>query len=233
MSTRLQEIFDLALFWEYRHIFWVGFQQNLSIFAFSALLATALACIIGAARLHRLAIVRWAATAYTELFRNTPEYILLVWVYYILPVLLTRLLSTRFDLNSYEAAVIALGVAYSGFLAETVRAGLQSIPKGQIEAAMALGISRRAISWRIVVPQAVRRMLPEALNQFVSLFKATSIVSLVAVEDIMYRVSMVNIDVMQPMPLYTGVALFYCATIITASQIIQRLTDSWRRRGWA
>ncbi len=76
-------------------------------------------------------------------------------------------------------------------------------------------------------------MLPEALNQYVSLFKATSIVSLIAVEDIMYRISMINAEQMRPLPLYTGVALFYCLIIITASQIVQRLTDRWRRQGWA
>jgi polar amino acid transport system permease protein len=76
-------------------------------------------------------------------------------------------------------------------------------------------------------------MLPEALSQLVSLFKATSIVSLVAVPDIMYQVSMVNVDQMQPLPLYTGAALLFCLVIVTATQMIQILSDRWRRRGWA
>ena len=85
----------------------------------------------------------------------------------------------------------------------------------------------------LVLPQAVRRMLPDALNQFVSLFKATSIVSLIAVHDIMYQVSIINVEEMRPLPLYTGAALLYCTIIILASQSIQFLTDRWRRRAWA
>jgi len=233
MLDRLKDSLDLSVFWEYRVILLSGFGQNLSIFLLAGILATAIAFLIGAARLNRNWFIRTGALGYSEFFRNTPEYVLLVWVYYIMPILLTNLLKTRFDLSPYAAAVLALGVAYSGFMAETVRAGLLSVPKGHVEAALALGMSRRAILFRIVMPQAVRRMLPEALNQYVSLFKATSIVSLIAVEDIMYRVSMVNVDQMRPLPLYTGAALFYCLIIITASQIIQRLTNGWRVRGWA
>jgi len=71
------------------------------------------------------------------------------------------------------------------------------------------GMSERLILWRITLPQVVRRMLPEALNQFVSLFKATTIVSLIAVPDLMYDVSMVTQQEMRPLPLYTGAALVY------------------------
>jgi polar amino acid transport system permease protein len=86
---------------------------------------------------------------------------------------------------------------------------------------------------RIVLPQAVRRMLPEAVNQLVSLFKSTTIVSLIAVQDIMYQVSMISVAEMRPVPLYTGAALLYCIVIILATQLFQRLTERWRRRGWA
>ena len=114
-----------------------------------------------------------------------------------------------------------------------MRAGFLSVPTGHTEAALSLGMSRLAIVRRIVVPQAMRRMLPEALNQFVSLFKATTIVSLVAVQDILYRVEMINVQEMRPLPLYTWAALLYCAIIIASTQAIGRLTDRWRRRGWA
>jgi polar amino acid transport system permease protein len=233
MWERLGESLDPALFWEYRAVLLSGLWQNVSIFAASAILATVLAFGVGSARLSKSRLLRWSAASYTEVFRNTPEYVLLVWVYYVLPVLLTKLLAQRLDLSPHTAAVLALGVAYSGFLSETVRAGLLAVPQGHIEAAMSLGMSRATIKRRIVIPQAVRRMLPDALNQFISLFKATSIVSLIAVEDIMYRVSMINVEAMRPLPLYTGAALLYCTIIIVSSQLIQRLTDRWRRVGWA
>jgi polar amino acid transport system permease protein len=177
--------------------------------------------------------LRAISTFYVELFRNTPEFVLLIWVYYVLPILLSRLLSTQFSLSPFAASVLGLGFAYSGFLSETLRAGIQSVPRGHVEAGLALGMREHTILRRIVLPQALRRMLPETLSQLVSLFKATSIVSLVAVPDLIYQVSMVNVDQMRPLPLYTGAALLFCLVIITATQLIQILSDRWRRRGWA
>jgi polar amino acid transport system permease protein len=159
--------------------------------------------------------------------------VLLVWAYYVLPLILSRLLAQKLSIGPAPAAILALGFAYSGFMSETVRTGLLAVPHGHREAAMALGMSRFDILRRIVFPQGLRRVLPDALNQYVSLFKATSIVSLISVEDIMYRVSMINVEEMRPLPLYTGAALLYCAIIIAASQTIQVLTRRWRQRGWA
>lgn len=233
MSETLRQSLDLSLFWEFRYTIAVGLLQNLYVFLASAMLALSLAFVVGLSRLSRRRIVRMASTAYAELFRNTPEFVLLIWVYYVLPILISRLLATKFNLTPFVAAVLALGVAYSGFLSETVRAGIQSVPRGHIEAGLSLGMSRFTILRRIVIPQAVRRMLPEALSQFVSLFKATSIVSLIAVPDIMYQVSMINVDQMRPLPLYTGAALLFCLVIISATQSINLLSDRWRKRGWA
>lgn len=233
MSETLRQSLDLSLFWEFRYTLLAGLVQNIYVFACAAVLALALALVVGLARLSAYRIVRGVSTVYAELFRNTPEFVLIIWVYYVLPILLSRMLATKFNMSPFLAAVLALGVAYSGFLSETVRAGIQSIPGGHSEAGLSLGMTRFQILRRIIIPQAVRRMLPEALSQFVSLFKATSIVSLIAVPDIMYQVSMINVDQMRPLPLYTGAALLFCLVIIAATQLIQILSDRWRKRGWA
>ena len=233
MPETLRQSLDLSLFWEFRYTIAVGLLQNLYVFLAAGVLAITLALFIGLSRVSRHRVLRILSTGYAELFRNTPEFVLLIWVYYVLPILLSRLLSTRLSLSPFAAAVIALGFAYSGFMSETVRAGVQSIPRGHVEAGLSLGMSRFTILRRIVIPQAIRRMLPEALSQFVSLFKATSIVSLVAVPDIMYQVSMINVDQMRPLPLYTGAALLFCLVIVAATQSINILSDRWRKRGWA
>jgi polar amino acid transport system permease protein len=231
--VELSHSLDPSLFWEYRGTLLRGLSVNLLIFLVSAVLAVTLAFAIGLARTSRFASLRALASCYAELFRNTPELVVIVWTYYVLPVLISRALGERFDVSPWMAAVLALGFAYSGFMSETVRTGLLSVPRGHIEAGLSIGMSRSAVLRRIVIPQAIRRMLPEALNQFVSLFKATSIVSLIAVPDIMYNVSMINVEEMRPLPLYTGAALLYCVVVISASQMIQHMTDRWRRRGWA
>jgi polar amino acid transport system permease protein len=233
MFAVLQGAFDPALFWEYRVTLLTGLLQNLSIFAESAAVAIILAFIVGIARLSPRRALSWTATAYAEFFRNTPEYVLLVWIYFVLPLLLTKLVGMQVKFSPHLAAVIGLGVAYSGFMSETVRAGLRSIPGGQTEAAQSLGLSSLTILRRITLPQGIRRMLPEVINQLVSLFKATTIVSLISVQDIMYQVSMISVAEMRPVPLYTGAALIYCVVIIAATQALQALTQRWRTRGWA
>ena len=129
--------------------------------------------------------------------------------------------------------MIALGFVYSGYFAETFRAGIQSIPLGHSEAGRAFGMSDFQILRRIILPQVVRRMLPEALNQFVSLFKATTIVSLIAVPDLMYQVSMVIQQEMRPLPLYTGAALTYFFVIFLASTAVRALSERWRQKIYA
>ncbi len=230
MSETLRQSLDLSLFWEFRYTLLAGLAQNVYVFACAAVLAVGLALVVGLARLSTSRIVRALSTVYAELFRNTPEFVLIIWVYYVLPILLSRMLATKFNMSPFLAAVLALGVAYSGFLSETVRAGIQSIPRGHSEAGLSLGMTRFQILRRIIIPQAVRRMLPEALSQFVSLFKATSIVSLIAVPDIMYQVSMVNVEQMRPLPLYTGAALTYFVVVLAVGSLLRTFADRWRAR---
>lgn len=233
MSPALRQMLDPTLFWEYRAVLLQGLMQNLSIFAESAILAMAAAAIVAVIQLGRNRPLRWIATGWTELCRNTPEYVLLVWVYFVLPLVISKMIGSRFRLDPHAAAVIGLGVAYSGFMAETLRAGLRSIHPGQAEAAAAIGMSPFKTLRRIILPQALRRILPDLVNQLVSLFKSTTIVSLITVQDIMYQVSMISVAEMRPIPLYTGAAVLYCVVIILATQLFQGLTDRWRKRGWS
>src|ERR1700753_232664 len=233
MLTALRQMLDPALFWEYRVVLLQGLVQNLSIFVESAVLAVVAATIVALAQLGRSRVIKWIATGYTELCRNTPEYVLLVWVYFVLPLIISKMIGSRFRLDPHAAAVIGLGVAYSGFMAETLRAGLRSIHPGQAEAAAAIGMSPFRTLTRIIPPQALRRILPGLVNQLVSLFKSTTIVSLITVQDIMYQVSMISVAEMRPIPLYTGAAVLYCIVIIAATQLFQGLTERWRQGGWA
>jgi polar amino acid transport system permease protein len=233
MLASLRQMLDPTLFWEYRVVLLQGLVQNLSIFVESAVLAMVAAMIVAVAQLGRGRAIKWIATGYTELCRNTPEYVLLVWVYFVLPLVISKMVGFRVRLDPHVAAVIGLGVAYSGFMAETMRAGLRSIPPGQAEAASAIGMSPLGTLRRIILPQAVRRILPDIVNQLVSLFKSTTIVSLITVQDIMYQVSMISVAEMRPIPLYTGAAVLYCIVIIFATQLFQRLTERWRTRGWS
>jgi polar amino acid transport system permease protein len=229
LSETLRQSLDLELFWEYRAVLFGGLLFNAGIFACAAAAALALGLCAALLRVSLARPLRWVGTVYVELFRNAPDYVMLVWVHFVLPLLLGVALRTRIEFHPFLSAVVALGLVYSGYFAETFRAGIQSIPKGNIEAGRAVGMSERLILSRITLPQVVRRMVPEALNIFVSLFKATTIVSLIAVPDLMYRVSMVTQQEMRPLPLYTGAALTYFVVIFVVATLLRWASERWRR----
>ena len=177
----LGSTFDPHVLWEYRVVLLSGLAYNFYIFFLTIGFALGLGLIGAVLRLSSYVGLRGAGTAYAEVCRNTPEYIALIWIFYVPPLLLSMAMNENISFTPVLAAVIALSLTYSGYFTETFRAGILSVPKGHIEAARAIGMSRALVLRRVVLPQAIRHMLPEAMNQFVSLFKATALVSLIAV----------------------------------------------------
>jgi polar amino acid transport system permease protein len=230
VSSGLRHAFDLSLLWDYRVILLNGFAVNVLVFLCAAALALVVGLGAALLRVNRFPPLRWLGTIHVELFRNAPDYIMLVWVHFVLPLLIVLAIRRRVEFDPFFSAVLALGLVYSGYFAETFRAGIEAIPRGNIDAGRAFGMSERLILWRITLPQVVRRMLPEALNQFISLFKATTIVSLIAVPDLMYDVSMVTQQEMRPLPLYTWAAITYFAIIFIASSAIRLFAERWRQK---
>ncbi len=212
----------LSLFWEYRVILWHGLLINLLVFVVSSavgLIVGLLACI---GRLSRLPLLRRAAALYVEIIRSAPELVLLFWIYSVVPVLLSQLMATRLTLSPILAATLALGLVSSGYFAETFRAGIQAVPVGHVEAAHALGMSTPTIYRRIVLPQAIRLMLPELMSQNIGLLKTTTLVSVITVPDIMYQINLIVQQEMQPLPLYTGTAVLFFLLILALTSLIGR-----------
>ncbi len=230
MSESLREVLDVGVFWEYRSILLRGLAVNFYVFTAAAVMALGVGLGAALLRVSRFRPLRWLGTLHVEIFRNAPDYVMVVWVHFVLPLLIGTVLHSRFEFNPFVSAVIALGLVYSGYFAETFRAGIEAVPVGHLEAARSCGMSERQILWRIILPQVVRRMLPESINQFISLFKATTIVSLIAVPDLMYQVSMITQQEMRPLPLYTGAALTYFAIVFAAGSALRALAERWRTR---
>ncbi|HEY0122194.1 MAG TPA: ABC transporter permease subunit, partial [Rhizobium sp.] len=161
--------------------------------------------------------LRRGLTVFAEFFRNVPDYILLIWLFVALPVFLSNMLGQRIIFVPTITAIASLSLSYSVYFAETLRAGFQSTPPGQTHSAQALGMMPGTILLRILIPQILMRTSPELMNVCISLFKTTSIVSLIAVPDLMYQISNMSSQIMRPVPLYTGGALIYVAIIVVAS----------------
>jgi polar amino acid transport system permease protein len=207
--TILHDYFELLL-----SGLWVTVEVSLLAFAIS-LVAGLMLCM---GTISRPRFVRWPAVLIMEFCRNTPILVQLVWVHFAWPEIL------GVTLSPWQSAVTALALQSSGYLAEEFRAGIESIDRGQVEAAQSLGMTYPLLMARIVIPQAVIRVLPGILNQFVTCFKSSSVVSIIAVPDIMYYASLIVSQTFLPMPVYTIVALVYFLMVMAISSLMKLAT---------
>lgn len=162
-----------------------GAQVTIELTFTSMLLAMALGLPIALLRLYGPGPLRWSAMIYVEFFRGIPVLLLLYFLYYGLPVIAeTYHWPLTMKLQPMAAAILGFGLNYAAYQAEIYRAGIASIPVGQWEAGASLGMTRLHTFHRIILPQAIRVILPPTTNDLVALFKDTSIVSIIAVEEL-------------------------------------------------
>ncbi len=150
---------------------------------------------------------------YVELFRNVPVLVLIVWVYYVLPIL------TGIKLSPIVAGIVALSLNTSAFLSEVFRGGILNTPRGQNEAASSLGLSYVDTMRFVVLPQVARRMIAPMLNQFIVLIKESALVAFIGVLEIMHRSDLVSNQLARPIEAYTVVALYYFALCFAVSKL--------------
>src|SRR6266404_5537810 len=143
--------------------------------------------------------LRWLVNAYVEIMRGTPLLLQLVYIYYVLPEIGIRL-------NSFAAGVIALTLNYSAYISEVYRGGIQAIARGQHDAAAALGMTRGLAMRRIILPQAIRIVIPTLGNYFISLFKDTALCSAVSIQELVFTAQVHAALNFQYFTLYTVVA---------------------------
>ena len=158
--------------------------------------------------------IRHAAVALIEAVRSTPELMIIFWVYFTAPVLLGN------EVSTWQAAIGSLSVIAAAYLAEVIRAGLYSIPKGQSEAGAATGLSSIQAFRHIILPQALRNMLPAVIAQLVGLFKTTSLVYAIGVMEFFRSVSVTNNAVYAPYTLYFILAAGYFVSCFAITRLV-------------
>jgi len=189
--------------------------------------------------------LREAATFYIELVRGLPMLVILYYIAFVAAPALTGALNavlapviqlgwmqpiqTR-DLDFGTRAVLALTLAYSAFLAEIFRAGIESVDRGQTEAAQALGLSRGQTTVFVVLPQAVRNVLPAMANEFISIVKDSSLVSVLGVQDITQLGKVYSASTFRFFETYNVVAFFYLCLTVSLSLLVRRLEGRLKRR---
>jgi polar amino acid transport system permease protein len=162
---------------------------------------------LGLGRLSRRPWLRVPAAWFIEVFRDIPLLVLLLWIFYCLPIL------TGVKLDIIESAILGISIHASAYLAEVYRAGIQSIDRGQMESARSLGMSFWQGMHRIVLPQAVRRMIPPFLNVTADFMKASSLASVVGVWELLRQASNLIANTWRPLEAYTAVAVTYLMLI--------------------
>jgi len=161
--------------------------------------------------------LRIPAIGYVEVFRNTPVLVQLIWFYYAFPIVLGQ------QLSPITAAIMGLTLNTSAYCAEIFRAGIESIAKGQWEAAKAIGMTRSMALRRVILPQVGKRMLPAFTNRAIELAKVTSLASVLAVHEVMYQGRLLSSTYYRPLEILTVVALVYFVLIYPGSWLSARL----------
>lgn len=180
-----------------------GLRLTLQTGALAILGGTLLGIGLGILRTSRLPGLTQLAFAYIEFIRGTPLLVVLFVVYFGLPPVI------GYKLTAYEAAVAGFILFIGAYIAEDYRSGLTSVPRGQVEAAVACGLRRGQVLWHIILPQAVRRMIPALFGQFVRLLKFTSVASVIGVMELTGAALAVNAREFQPVPILTTLAGMY------------------------
>ncbi|CAL9424176.1 ectoine/hydroxyectoine ABC transporter permease subunit EhuC [Streptomyces thermolilacinus] len=198
---------------------WVlpGIWVTVQLLVYSALLGAAVAFGVGMARTHRSRLVRFAATAYTEIFRGVSALVLMFWLFFVVPPLL------GWQLVPMWAAVLALGLSYGAYGAEVVRGGLAAVPPAQREAAVALSLTPWQRMRLVLLPQAVPEMLPSFCNLLVELLKGTALVSLLGVGDVSFAAYLVRLATQDSAQIYTAVLVIYFVLALGVTRSMKAL----------
>ena len=178
----------------------VGITVQLTVL--SACLAFVIAFVLGFARLSKNSLIRIVATAIVEFFRGTSLLVQLFWAYFVLPLF-------GVQLSAMEAGIFILGLHYGAYSSEVVRSSIMAIPKGQTEAGVALNLTPLQIMFRIILPQAIVRMLPSFGNTLIEMLKGTALVSLITLSDLMFRGVLIRSTTFRTTETFTLVLLMY------------------------
>jgi polar amino acid transport system permease protein len=202
-----------------------GLANTVELTALSYLIGLVLGGGLAFLRLSKRRALSLGAGLYIDFFRGTPGLVQLFWFFFALPGL------TGIRLSPYAASLLTLTVLASAFLAEVFRAGIVSVERGQWEAARAIGMSEREAMRRIILPQAIKRMIPVFLERLVELLKMSTIASTISYADILYQAQDLSQKTYRPLEIFTAAAVMILVVITIASQLTRLVERRMARSG--
>lgn len=206
---------DFTFLTRYTRLFVTGAEVTVGFTLGTVILGLLLGLLLGLGRLTRSRLLNLPLVGFIELFRCTPLLVQIVWFYYALPVLL------GIQIPAIAAATLVLSCYTAAFYAEIFRGGIASIEQGQWDAARAVGLRPWLVMRKVILPQAIRRMVPPFMNQSITQLKNTSLVSTIAVPDLLYQSELITGDTYRPLEVYTTVAIIYFVLLFPATRLVQ------------
>ncbi|SHH19991.1 amino acid ABC transporter membrane protein, PAAT family (TC 3.A.1.3.-) [Caloranaerobacter azorensis DSM 13643] len=204
---------DFSFLAKYYMFFIYGLKNTILLAIFSVCLGVILGIFLALMKISKNRILNIISTSYIEFIRGTPLLVQLYIIYYGLP-------NIGIDLPDFLAGIIALSINSAAYVAEIIRAGIQAVDKGQMEAAKSLGMTHNMTMKYIIIPQAFKNILPALGNEFIVVIKESSIVSIIGIHELMYNADTVRGNTFQPFEPLIVVALIYFIITFTLSKLL-------------
>ena len=198
-----------------------GAMSTFRLFGLALAFAVPLGLLVAILRLARVPVLSWFAVAYTDAFRTAPSIVLIYWFFFALPIL------AGIDFSTETALLLALGLQTAAYMAEVFRGGIQGIAPGQWQAARALGMGSGTALRHIILPQAVRRMIPIFFTRVTELFKSTSLAAAISYGELVQMANRAASESFRPVETFTFVALFFFVVIFAASRVARFAEQRW------
>lgn len=205
--------FDIHVLFHHWDRFLEGFIHTVESSVMALIGSFLLGILIAVMRISPIKPLNWLGTAYVEFIRNIPLLLVVFFFFLGLP-------SLGIPIGGFASGTLGLTVYTASFIAESIRAGIQTVPSGQTEAARATGLTYIQTMLHIVLPQAIKIVLPSISNQFINLVKNSSILAVVTGLDLMYYADLINADTFLPLTVYTLVGLFYLVLTLPLSMAV-------------
>ena len=200
-----------------------GLALTLQIAAASLLVACVLGMLGALAKLSKSRVARVVADAYTTLIRGVPDLVLMLLTFYggqaIVNWAVQKMGGSYVDIDPFIAGTLTVGFIFGAYLTETFRGAILAVPRGQIEAGYAYGMSFTRTLWRITLPQMIRHALPGFVNNWLVMIKATALVSIIGLDDMVHRAGLATAATREPFTFYAAIALIYL-TITSVSLFV-------------
>jgi polar amino acid transport system permease protein len=194
-------------------ILWGGFCTTLAIFSLTLIFSIPLGLLVAVLKMSRYRIVRYPVSFYISVMRGTPLLLQIVAIYFG-SYYLSEYAGVDFSFDRFPAVIVAFSINYAAYFAEIFRGGIQSIPKGQYEAAYMLGLTRAQTFYRIILPQVVKRVVPASANEVITLVKDTSLAQVIAVTELFALAKKQQAAYASIYPLFVAGVFYYLANLL-------------------